>query len=221
VLAAGSTGLACKNIRLALRSLGLHDRIDFTENYDAKLARDVLRFQEVHKHSSRDGQFGPGTRRLLTHVLLNRMGEGVFKRMSDPERRDRGQLFVSYARADSSPVRSMVECVRAWGFSVWYDDSISGSEHFNASIQRAIEYCYLLIVCLSDASVQSDWVNKEVIFANQSKKDILPVKMGGLPPAHSLKLVLVNHQMLDSSDANFPDSLKTAVKRAHARAFNE
>jgi TIR domain len=149
------------------------------------------------------------------------MGEGVFKRMSDPERRDQGQLFVSYARADSSPVRSMVERARAWGFSVWYDDSIRAGEYFNVSIQRAIEDCYLLIVCLSEASVQSDWVVKEVMFANQSKKDILPVKMGVLPPAHSLKLVLVNHQMLDSNDANFGDGLKTAVKRAHARVFNE
>ena len=112
VLASGSSGLACKNIRLALRFLDLHDSIDFSETYDAALAGDVLRFQQAYNHTSRDGQVGPGTRRLLTRVLLEKMGEGVFKRMGDPERRDIGQVFVSYARADSGPVRSMVERIR-------------------------------------------------------------------------------------------------------------
>jgi hypothetical protein len=220
VLASGSSGLACKNIRLALRFLDLHDSIDFSETYDAALAGDVLRFQQAYKHTSRDGQVGPGTRRLLTRVLLEKMGEGVFKRMGDPERRDIGQVFVSYARADSGSVRSMVERIRSWGFGAWYDDSISGSERFNASIQRAIEECYLFLVCLSEASVQSDWVVKEVMFANQSKKDILPVTMGSLPASHPLKLVLINHQMLDASEGDFPDRLKTAIKGAHARALS-
>lgn len=219
VLSAGSSGLACKNIRLALRFLDFHEGIDFTETYDPALAGEILRFQEAHKHSSRDGQFGPGTRRLLTRVLLDKVGEGVFKRMSDPERREMGQIFVSYARAERGPVRIMVEQVRGWGFGVWYDDSISGSEHFNASIQRAIEDCYLLLVCLSEASVKSDWVVKEVMFANQLKKDILPVRMGAVPAANPLHLVLINHQMLDANEATFPDRLKTAIKGAQARVF--
>jgi hypothetical protein len=220
VLAPGSSGLACKNIRLALRFLGLHDGIDFTEIYDAKLASDIVRFQEDHMHSSRDGQFGPGTRRLLTRVLLDKVGEGVFRRMIDPERRNMGQVFVSYARVDSTPARSMVERIRAWGFNVWYDDNISGSERYNSAIQRAIEDCYLLLVCLSEASVQSDWVIKEVMFANDAKKDILPIRIGVLPSAHSLKLVLVNHQMLDASGSDFAHRLKAAIADAHARKMS-
>jgi hypothetical protein len=217
VLTVGSTSLACKNIRLALRFLGLHESIDFPESYDAALAREVLRFQEAYKHTSRDGQFGPGTRRLLTRVLMEKTGVGVFRRMSDPEQRGQGHAFVSYARADSGPVRDMVERIRGWGFGVWYDDSILGSEHFNASIQHAIEGCYLFAVCLSDASVKSDWVVKEVMFANQLKKDILPIKMGSIPASHPLSLVLINHQMLDANEADFPDRLKAAIKRAHAQ----
>ncbi len=219
VLTTGSSGAACKNIRLALRFLDFHEGIEFVESYDAALAREVLRFQEAYKHSSRDGQFGPGTRRLLTRVLLDKFGKGVFRRMSDPELRESGQVFISYARADSSPVRNMVELIRGWGFNVWYDDSISGSEHFNASIQRAIEDCYLLLVCLSEASVMSDWVVKEVMFANQLKKNILPIRIGSVPATHPLSLVLINHQMLDANEGDFPRRLKTAIKTAHARSF--
>src|SRR5262245_42370650 len=81
VLAQGSSCLACKNIRLGLYALDLHEGIDFAETYDAALARAVLKFQEAYKHSSRDGQFGPGTRRLLTQTLLDQRGENVFRRM--------------------------------------------------------------------------------------------------------------------------------------------
>ena len=137
--------------------------------------------------------------------------------MSDPEQRDIGHVFVSYARADSSLVSEMVELVRGWGFDVWYDKDIVGAEHFNHSIQSAIEGCYLLLAFLSEASVMSDWVTKEVIFANQLKKDILPIRMGPLPASHPLTLVLIDYQMLDTKDAEFPNRLRTAVKHAHAR----
>ena len=47
--------------------------------------------------------------------------------------------------------------------------------------------------------------------------DILPIRMGSMPSSHPLSLVLVNHQMLDANEANFPDRLKAAIKRAHAQ----
>jgi hypothetical protein len=221
VLAQGSSSLACKNIRLGLYFLDFHEGIDFAETYDAALAREVLRFQEAYEHSSRDGQCGPGTRRLLTRVLLDERGENVFKRMTDPEQRDVGQVFVSYSRTDSGAIRSMVDRIRSWGFSVWYDDSsISGSEHFNDAIQHAIESCYLVVACLSEASLHpKGWVVKEVILANQLRKDILPVILGSIPETHPLQLVLINNQRLDARSTDFPERLKTAIKGAHARAL--
>lgn len=217
VLTLGASSLACKNIRLALRMLGLHDSLDFKAIYDSGLANDVLRFQEEYAHVSRDGQFGPGTRRLLTQKVVEKFGEPIFKRMADPERRDVGQLFVSYARTDETAVQKMVSSIEGNGFNVWYDQNIAGSEHFNASIQQAIEASYLVIVCLSIASVNSKWVEKEVMFAEHTGKVILPIRLGVLPPAHPLGLVLVNLQTLDASDPNFSDRLLTSVKGVHAR----
>jgi len=57
------------------------------------------------------------------------------------------------------------------------------------------------------------------MFGNQSGKDILPVTIASLPGAHPLKLVLVNHQMLDATEAGFPQRLKTAINSARTRAF--
>lgn len=217
VLTLGASSIACKNIRLALRMLDLHDSLDFKEIYDSGLANDILRFQKQYAHISRDGQFGPGTRRLLTQKVIEKVGKTIFKRMVDPERRDEGQVFVSYARTDATAVQQMVSWIGGNGFNVWYDQNIAGSEHFNASIQQAIEASYLVIVCLSNASVNSKWVEKEVMFAECTGKEILPVLLDVVPPAHPLKLVLVNVQTLDASEPSFSDRLLTSVKSVHAR----
>jgi hypothetical protein len=96
VLEAGLACPACKNIRQALRALGFHGefgQVDFSENYDFTLAQHVLRFQEAFKHTSRDGRFGPGTRRLLTRALYEQFGVSIFRRMTDPEQRGLGHIL--------------------------------------------------------------------------------------------------------------------------------
>jgi hypothetical protein len=69
---------------MALRALGVGRDLDFTDEYDDALAMAVLAFQTRHEHSTKDGNFGKGTRRLLVNVLLQQVGERVFERMEDP-----------------------------------------------------------------------------------------------------------------------------------------
>ena len=228
VLEVGVASHVCKNIRLALRALGFHGefgQIDFSENYDVTLARHILRFQEALKHTSRDGRFGPGTRRLLTRALHEQFGDSVFRRMTDPEQRGLGHIFVSYSRSDRARVLDAVHEIESWGFNVWFDGNISGGERWNASIQDKVQSCYLLLVFLSAQSVKSKWVQLEVMYAFQQSKDILPVKLDTLPSGHALEMVLLTRQMLDApkdgsspaDEADFKCALKTAIQVAHRR----
>jgi hypothetical protein len=84
VLRPGLSGLACRNLRIALRSLGLGRDLAFSDEYDESLAKAVLAFQTRHDHPTKDGHVGRGTRRLLVTVLLAEIGERVFARMEDP-----------------------------------------------------------------------------------------------------------------------------------------
>ena len=98
------SGIACANIRAALRRLGY--KVEFGDQYDEKLAKAILRFQTDNKHSSLDGFFGPGTRRLLTQKLIEERGTVIFNRMTKPEEGNKIPiLFLAADPTDSSRLR--------------------------------------------------------------------------------------------------------------------
>lgn len=71
--------VACANIRAALRQLGYE--IEDGNQYDEKLKKIVFDFQTDNNHSSKDGFFGPGTRKLLIQKLIKKFGTTIFKRI--------------------------------------------------------------------------------------------------------------------------------------------
>jgi len=100
------SGIACENIRIALRLLDYRivEEDQYERNqYDGKLAKIVLRFQTDNQHSSRDGFFGPGTRRLLIQKLIERYGTNIFSRAMEKEIR---LLFLTADPSDLSQLRS-------------------------------------------------------------------------------------------------------------------
>jgi len=89
------SGVSCENIRIALRWLGY--KIEDGDQYDGKLAKVVLRFQRDNQHSSQDGFFGPGTRRLLIQKLIEKSGSHIFNRLLKKEIR---LLFLAAEPSD-------------------------------------------------------------------------------------------------------------------------
>lgn len=94
------SGVACENIRIALRRLGY--KIEDGDQYDGKLAKAVLRFQVNNQHPSQDGFFGPGTRRLLIQKLIEKSGTHIFNRLLKKEIR---LLFLAADPGDLSRLR--------------------------------------------------------------------------------------------------------------------
>lgn len=79
----GMSGKACENIRHALRLLGYD--VEYGNQYDDALAKAILKFQTDNNHQSRDGFFGPGTRKLLVDKLIEARHTYIFQRMRTPE----------------------------------------------------------------------------------------------------------------------------------------
>lgn len=75
-------GDACRNIRTALGLLGYGN--EHGDTYDEPLRDLVLQFQRDHNHKSKDGYFGPGTRRLLVKAFIEKYGTHHFRRWVDP-----------------------------------------------------------------------------------------------------------------------------------------
>jgi hypothetical protein len=231
VLHPGAKGEHCRNIRLALMRLGCDEAFRFappSDSFDEAVSAGLRQLQSSRGHSSVDGLCGPGTRRLLVAALAEQArAEGgnvdPFARMSDPEHRASGSVFISYARVDRAWCEALAALVSAWGYAAWFDVSLSGGERFSQTLMARIDDAYLVLVVETPQAIASEWVTKEVEHAYASGVRILAVEAEPVPAAHSLSDILMNHHRLGAAPADlaspaakpYREQLKQAVSAAH------
>jgi len=86
------------------------------------------------------------------------------------------QVFISYSRKDLSFVERLAEDLKAASLEVWYDLSgLDGGTRWGREIQNAIERCQCFVVVLSPNSVESQWVEREFMYAESLKRKIIPL----------------------------------------------
>ena len=86
------------------------------------------------------------------------------------------QVFLSYSRKDLAFVKQLAADLKANGLEVWYDLSrLEGGDRWSRAIEQAIRYSQFVIVVLSPDSNESEWVEKEFIFASGLKRKIIPL----------------------------------------------
>jgi TIR domain-containing protein len=148
-----AVGLACRNIRHALRILGHQVRL--SDHYDKELEQAVLDFQTQYSHRARDGHVGPGTRRLLAQKLLEKEdGRAVFRRMTKPEEHRLPSVFLSYAWADEAAVLAVDQWLRGENFRVIIDKrNFAAGEAIRDEILRWIELSDVVVCFISTNSV--------------------------------------------------------------------
>jgi len=75
----------------------------------------------------------------------------------------RRQVFVSYAQADKVVARQVAEALRNAGLLVWIDAwELAAGDSIAQRIDQAIASSDILLVLLSQSSVASQWVQKEL-----------------------------------------------------------
>ncbi|MGZ9133451.1 MAG: toll/interleukin-1 receptor domain-containing protein, partial [Nitrospira sp.] len=116
-------------------------------------------------------------------------------------------FFMSYSREDASHQRRIITVLRQRGLNVWVDTEnlIPGSPAWEREIERAIRSATGIIVLLSPDSNNSEWVRREISFAEQNEKRIFPVLIRG-DEDDSIPLRLSSHQRVDLR-RNFNDGL--------------
>jgi Tol biopolymer transport system component len=107
-------------------------------------------------------------------------------------------FFISYSRDDATQQRRIIAELRARGVNVWVDieNLIPGSPAWEREIERAIRGASGMIVLLSPDSNNSEWVRREISFAEHNAKRIFPVLIFG-DEDDSIPLRLSNHQRVD------------------------
>ncbi|GIK65469.1 MAG: hypothetical protein BroJett018_32630 [Chloroflexota bacterium] len=101
------------------------------------------------------------------------------------------QIFISYSRHDQDIVYAVADALRAKGYDVWTDvTGIRGGATWLFEIQKAIVQSQTVLVVWSKAAHESQWVEREVIYALDHQKTIIPILIDDA----KLNLALINLQ---------------------------
>ena len=118
-----------------------------------------------------------------------------------------GKIFISYSRNDKDDVMPYVTLMRQNGLDVWMDESsINASAEWAGQIVNAITACDVFVLFLSETSVESENVRKEIGLAASLNRKILPLKIEDveIPPSllyhlnsiHFLEAEKISHDQL-------------------------
>lgn len=87
-------------------------------------------------------------------------------------------IFISYSSKDRKNADVLVEHLRSTGFSVWIDQSgIDIAASWSKEIAVALESCKAMVLLLSESSLSSKNVAKELSVAAELDKHIIPVEV--------------------------------------------
>ena len=104
-------------------------------------------------------------------------------------------IFISYSRKDSEQATTLAEMLTSAGLSCWIDrEGIDVATTWSREIVQAIDQCKAFIVLLSPSSNESHNVAKEVSFAAEQKKKILPLDLEPVTLSEELRYHLAGIQ---------------------------
>ena len=87
-------------------------------------------------------------------------------------------VFISYSRRDMSVIDKFVKGLTDAGYTVWIDRTgVSGGEEFRRKIVQGIKQSSVVLFFSSVNSNASEWTVKEIVYAVNKKKVIIPVRL--------------------------------------------
>lgn len=121
-------------------------------------------------------------------------------------------VFISYSRKDIEEVKRFIEYMkqRIPSLTYWFDiTGIESGDEFDDRIVSAIDNSAYLIFFISDNSIASRYVKKEVMYANNTKKKILPIL---LKDAQLKKWVLFDFGRIDCINSTDNNQVEKILK---------
>jgi formylglycine-generating enzyme required for sulfatase activity len=89
-------------------------------------------------------------------------------------------VFLSYSRKDGSAMQEVLEELREAGLSVWSDEGLEpGTPNWQDAVSEALNQAQVLVVLLSPNAIDSQWVKREISFAQSKGKPVFPLMIAG------------------------------------------
>ncbi len=112
---------------------------------------------------------------------------------------DTREVFLSYASRDEASAQRICEHLERAGISVWMAPrDVPAGALYADSIVRAINACRVLVLVLSQDSVDSAHVGKEIERASSKRKRVVAVRLDATELTPSLEYFLSESQWIDA-----------------------
>lgn len=79
-------------------------------------------------------------------------------------------VFISYSRTDKARVQLIINALASHGINVWSDHGIEQNAQFQSVIRDALNTAHVVLVCWSEASANSRWVQGEADYGDHAEK---------------------------------------------------
>lgn len=123
-------------------------------------------------------------------------------------------VFVCYAHVDQQTVYPEITVLKDSGINIWYDEGISGGRVWRREVGSAIENADCVLFYVSEASLRSDHCSREINFALDQHKKIIPVYLEDVELTTDLKVGLSSIQALHRNrDSRYLDHLIGALAK--------
>lgn len=106
-------------------------------------------------------------------------------------------IFLSYNRQSKSITGTLADGLKALGHTVWFDQELSGGQVWWDQILATIRDCHIFVFVLDQKALVSTACNRELGYAVDLGKPILPVLVSGEVPTNLLPLALSQIQFVD------------------------
>ena len=89
-------------------------------------------------------------------------------------------VFISYSREEDQPyARKLADELRKQDIEVWLDDNVGHGARWWRTIVKQVRTCAAFIVLMTPESEESEWVEREILLAEDEGKPILPLLLRG------------------------------------------
>lgn len=138
------------------------------------------------------------------------------------------RVFISYSRRNKAFAERIARDLDDAGLDVWIDfRQIHGGELWEREIYKGLERAEFVVLCMSVAAIQSEWVQREIETAREQGKPIFPVlvddALGLLEADEDLKWLL-DVQYIDfrgEYETAFPKLLQALPGGRRIGAFDD
>jgi predicted ATPase len=127
---------------------------------------------------------------------------------------DLQQVFLSYSSKDAESAARLKAALSERGCSIWMaPDDVLGGESWVDQILSALSTSSAVVVLVSEHSMSSQHVAREVSIAIDGNKSVVPVRITSTPLTGPLNYLLHLSQWIDASGGHVEDSADRIVAR--------